>query len=135
MATKSSKVLIISLWVAQSVLAAMYIMAGSMKSFQPIESLSAMLPWVSSTPPELVRFIGISELAGGIGLLLPAILRIKPVLTPIAATGLVVVQVLAIFFHISRGESSVLGMNIILVAIAAFVAWGRFKKAPIQPKL
>ena len=132
--TKNNKAINISLWIAQGLLAAMFIMAGAMKSTQPIEALAEMLPWANEVPSALVRFIGISEVLGGLGLLLPALLRIKPILTPIAAAGLVVVQVLAAGFHVSRGENEVIGMNIMLVLVAAFIAWGRTKKAPIQAK-
>lgn len=131
---KSSKGLTIALWVAQVLLAIMFIMSGSMKLFQPIEALSQMLPWVSSLPSGLVRFIGLSELAGGIGVILPAVLRIKANLTSFAAIGLAAVQLSAVFFHLSRGEASVLGVNIVLIGIALFVAWGRIKKAPIPAR-
>lgn len=133
--TKKSKPLNISLWVAQSLLAAMFLMAGAMKSMQAIEQLSAMLPWTKDVPLGLVRFIGAMELLAGVGLLLPSILRIKPILTPIAAAGLVAVQTFAVVFHISRGEvATAVPMNLFLLALAVFVAWGRFKKSPIQPK-
>ncbi|TFV96029.1 DoxX family protein [Algoriphagus kandeliae] len=132
--TKNNKAINISLWIAQGLLAAMFIMAGAMKSTQPIEALAEMLPWANEVPSALVRFIGISEVLGGLGLLLPALLRIKPILTPIAAAGLVVVQVLAAGFHVTRGENEVIGMNIMLALVAAFIAWGRTKKAPIQAK-
>ena len=82
----------------------------------------------------MVRFIGISELLGGIGLLLPALLRIKPVLTPLAALGLFTVMVFALVYHITKGEYESLGMNVILGAIAFFIAWGRYKKVPIAEK-
>ena len=131
---KANKTINISLWVAQGLLAAMFLMAGIMKLTQPIDILSVSVPWVTDVPQMLVRFIGFSELLGGIGLLLPAILRIRPRLTAWAAAGLAIIQILAIPFHISRGESSVIGMNIILMLVAIFIAWGRFKKAPIQPK-
>jgi putative oxidoreductase len=134
MSTTSNKGLNIALWIFQVLLAAMYLMAGSTKLFQPIEEITKMLPWVADTPAGLVRFIGLSELLGGIGLLLPSILRIQPKLTVFAAIGLTIVQVLAAGFHLSRGESSVIGMNILLIALAAFVAWGRSKKVPIAPK-
>ena len=91
------------------------------------------MPWVAELP-NLVRFIGISELLGGIGVLLPAILRIKPMLTPLAALGLVVVQIFAAIFHLSRGEMSALPINFFLMALAAFVLWGRYRKLPIQAK-
>lgn len=133
-AQPASKGLNIALWVAQGLLAAMYLMAGGNKAFQSIEELSKMLPWATEMPSGLVRFIGISELLGGLGLLLPSILRIQPKLTPIAAIGLVVVQLLAAFFHISRGETQMIGMNALFMAIAAFIAWGRTKKAPIEAR-
>lgn len=131
---KPSKAINISLWVAQVLLAGMFAMAGLNKLFQSIDELAKMLPWATQVPETLVRFIGISELAGAVGLLLPAMLRIKPVLTPIAAVGLATVMLFAAIFHISRGETPMISMNGILMAIALFVAWGRFKKAPIHAK-
>ncbi|MHC2993725.1 membrane protein [Pontibacter sp. HJ8] len=130
----NNKALNITLWIAQVLLAGMFLMSGFMKVAQPIEQLSQMLPWASEVPAALVRFIGISEVLGGLGLLLPALLRIKPQLTVWAALGLVAVMVFASIFHISRGEFSAIGMNLILAAVALFVAWGRAKKAPIQPR-
>jgi len=126
--TGKNKVLNITLWIAQGLLAAMFLMAGFMKVSQPIEELSKSLPWAGQMPEGLVRFIGISELAGGLGLLLPSILRIKPRLTVWAAMGLIAVMALATIFHLTRGEASVIGMNIVLMLIAAFIAWGRSKK-------
>ncbi len=134
MATQNPKALEISLWVAQGLLAVMFLMAGAMKSTQPIEALAASLPWVTEVPAALVRFIGISELLGAIGLILPSVLRIQPKLTVYAAIGIAAVMLFALIFHITKGEFSVIGMNIILGLIAVFVAWGRTKKAPIQPK-
>ena len=131
---KSSKALHISLWVAQVILAAMFIMAGAMKSTQPIEQLGASMSWVNNFSAGMVRFIGISELLGGIGLLLPSLLRIKPVLTPLAALGLFTVMVFALVYHITKGEYESLGINVILGSIAFFIAWGRYKKAPIEEK-
>ena len=131
---KNNKTINISLWIAQGLLAAMFIMAGAMKATQPLEALAESLPWVTTTQLALVRFIGISELLGGIGLLLPSILRIKPSLTVWAAVGLAVVMVLAAGFHASRGEFSAIGANAMFMAIAAFIAWGRSKKAPIAAK-
>lgn len=129
-----SKALHISLWIAQVILAAMFLMAGVMKSTQPIEQLGASMSWVNDFSAGMVRFIGISELLGGIGLLLPALLRIKPVRTPLAALGLFTVMVFALVYHITKGEYESLGMNVILGAIAFFIAWGRYKKVPIAEK-
>lgn len=134
MSTTSNKRLNFGLWTTQVLLAAMYLMAGSTKLFQPIEEIAKMLPWAAEMPDGMVRFIGLSELLGGLGLLLPSILRIQPRLTVFAAIGLTLVQVLAAGFHLSRGETSVIGMNFLLIAMAAFVAWGRAKKVPIAPK-
>ena len=129
-----SKALHISLWVAQVLLAAMFLMSGFMKLAQPIDKLSQMLPWASQVPEALVRFIGLSEVLGAVGLILPSLLRIKPQLTAWAAIGIAVIMLFATFFHISRGETGAIGMNICLALLAAFVAWGRFKKVPITPK-
>jgi putative oxidoreductase len=129
-----SKALHITLWIAQVVLAAMFLMSGFMKVAQPIDQLSQMLPWAAQVPEALVRFIGVAEVIGAVGLILPSLLRIQPKLTPIAAVGLVLVMLFAVVFHISRGETPVIGMNFVLIAIAAFIAWGRFKKASIAPK-
>ncbi len=129
-----SKALHITLWIAQVILAAMFLMSGFMKLSQPIDQLSKMLPWAAQVPEALVRFIGVAEVLGAVGLILPSLLRIQPKLTPIAAVGLAVVMLFAVVFHISRGETPMIGMNFILIAIAAFIAWGRFKKAPIATK-
>jgi uncharacterized membrane protein YphA (DoxX/SURF4 family) len=129
-----SKALHITLWIAQVILAAMFLMSGFMKLSQPIDQLAKMLPWAAQVPEALVRFIGVAEVLGAVGLILPSLLRIQPKLTPIAAVGLALVMLLAVVFHISRGETPAIGMNFILIAIAAFIAWGRFKKAPIAPK-
>jgi uncharacterized membrane protein YphA (DoxX/SURF4 family) len=130
---KKSKGMNIALWVAQGLLAAAFFMAGFMKITTPIDDLAANgMSFVNNFSEGMVRFIGISEVLGGIGLIFPALLRIKPILTPIAAIALTIVMVLAAIYHISVGEPPV--PNIILFALAAFVAWGRLRKVPIQPK-
>ncbi|MFC0264194.1 DoxX family protein [Fontibacter flavus] len=133
-ATNKNKALHISLWVAQVVLALMFLMAGAMKSTQPVEELAKSMSWVNDFSAGMVKFIGVSELLGGIGLLLPAILRIKPILTPLAAMGLFTVMVFAFAYHVSKGEYGLLPINLVLGTIALFIAWGRYKKVPIQPK-
>ena len=122
------------LWTAQIALAMMFGLAGWMKSTLPIPELSSKMAWVSAVPGPLVRFIGAAELAAAAGLLLPALTRILPALTPIAGAGLTVLMVLAGAFHLSRGEAAVVPMNVVLGALAAFVAWGRFGKARIAPR-
>lgn len=129
-----SRGLHIGLWVAQIALALMFGMAGVMKSTQPIEVLAQQLVWPGAVPAAMVRLIGISELLGAIGLVLPAATRIQPRLTPLAAAGLVTVMVLAAVFHLTRGELAGIGVNAVLGAIAAFIAWGRLRKAPIPAR-
>ncbi|MFJ6438802.1 DoxX family protein [Streptomyces sp. NPDC091416] len=114
------------LWIVQAVLAAMFATAGLIKATQPREKLAGMLPWVADFPTATVRFIGIVELAGALGLILPAVTGIAPVLTPLAATGLGVTMLLAAVTHLRRKEPSAIAFNVILLALAAVVAWGRF---------
>ena len=129
------KALDITLWIAQIILGGMFIMAGMMKSTQPIVDLSKSVPWAANVPLGLVRFIGVSELLGGIGLVLPSLLRIKPILTPIAALGILLIMVFALVYHVVNGETNVIGINIAFGLVAAFIAWGRLKKAPIHSKI
>ena len=129
----SSKALHIALWVVQALLAVSLI-SGAIMKFMPIEKISAMMPWTGQLPPLVVRLLGLVDLLGAIGLTLPALLRIKPNLTPIAAVCTIALMIAATIFHVSRGESSVIGFNIFSMVLAAFIAWGRFKKVPIAAK-
>ncbi len=133
-ARPASRVLHVSLWVVQVLLGAMFTMAGVMKSSTAIAELATKVPWVTEVPMWMVRFIGISELAGGIGLIVPALTRIRPGLTALAGLGLAVVMVLAAGYHVMHGELQALPINFVLGGLAAFVAWGRFRKAPIAPR-
>lgn len=112
-------------WVASALLALLYLMAGAMKGLQPKEKLIAMMPWTGESSFGLVRFIGYAELAGAVGLILPVLTGILPWLTPLAALGLSLVQILAIPFHFRRGEGKVVPMNIVLLALSLFVLWAR----------
>lgn len=132
--SKSSKRIHITLWVAQVILAAGLMFGAVMKLFQPIGKLSAMWPWTGEVPVALVKATGIIDLLGMIGLIVPTLLRIKPALTPIAAMGVVTLMICASIFHIARGEASEIGVNLFFAVIAVFIAWGRFRKAPITAK-
>ncbi|MGW0808949.1 DoxX family protein [Nonomuraea sp. NPDC002799] len=114
------------LWILQAVLAAMFAMAGVMKSTQPKEKLEPRLPWTADFSAGTVRFIGIVELAGALGLILPAATGIAPILTPLAASGLAIVMVLAALTHARRKEPSAIAFNAVLFVAAAVIAWGRF---------
>ncbi|MBA2604480.1 MAG: DoxX family protein [Acidobacteria bacterium] len=124
---RPGRALHVSLWILQIVLAVAFGIAGLMKLTRPIAALTDQMAWVTAVPPLMVRFIGLSELAGALGLVLPAATGVKPGLTPLAALGLAVVMALALGFHVSRGEYSVLPINIALGGLAAFIAWGRWR--------
>jgi putative oxidoreductase len=125
----------IGLWVAQALLAAMFLMAGATKLMSGSAELVAMgMGWAENAPFLLIKFIGLAEVAGALGLILPAATRIMPDLTKLAAAGLAVIMVLAAGLHITRGEFEVVPVNVILFALAAFVIWGRTNKAPIAPR-
>lgn len=133
--TAPSKGWHIGLWVAQIALAALYAMAAYMKLLMAPADLVAMgLLWVENAPLLFVRAIGFAELLGVIGLILPAATRIRPQLTVSAAFGLLIIQILAIGFHVVRAEFDVLGFNALYVALCVFVMWGRSLKAPIAPR-
>ncbi|MFJ9831693.1 DoxX family protein [Streptomyces sp. NPDC101169] len=114
------------LWVLQGLLAAVFAMAGVMKTTQPIDKLAGTLPYAKDLAPGTVRLIGTVELAAALGLVLPAATGIAVVLTLLAALGLAVVMTLAGTFHLRRREYSAIGANAVLLALSVVVAWGRF---------
>lgn len=125
----------IALWIVQILLALAFGLFGFSKAFMPIDQLAAQMPWVLEFNSLLmVRLPGVAELLGAIGLIVPSIVRIQPKLTVWAAYGLALVMVLAAIFHISRGEYSNIGLNIVLLALSLFVGYGRSKLAPIAPR-
>ncbi len=127
------RILPVALWGAQGLLAAAFVAAGATKLLYPADQLAAMIPWTGEYGA-LVPFTGVVDLAGGLGILLPSLTRIQPRLTVLAALGLIVLQVLAALFHVSRGELDVLPMIAVFVALAVFVLWGRGKARPIAPR-
>ena len=129
-----SRGLNIALWVVQVLLGLAFVMIGQMKLTTPIAELAKQGAWMSEMP-WLVRFIGVSEVLGGIGVILPASVRVLPRLSGIAAAALVLVMVLAVGFHVSQHDTLGHAMPaVVLGALAAFVAWGRLVKAPIAPR-
>jgi uncharacterized membrane protein YphA (DoxX/SURF4 family) len=131
---KKSKGLDISLWVAQVALAFAFGMAGFMKVTKPIAELGQQMGWVKFYSPQMVRFIGTVEILGALGLILPAVTRFLPRLTALAAAGLTLVMLGAIEFHLTHNDLQHIAPAIVLAALSTFVAWGRFKKAPIAPR-
>lgn len=125
----------LALWGVQALLALAFLGAGSFKLSQPMDQLLANgMTFVAYTPEPLVRFIGLSEVAGALGLILPSALRIAPRLTGVAAALLVVVMVLAAGVHATHGEMGNLVPVSVLGGLSAFVAWGRLSAAPIPAK-
>ncbi|MPZ80371.1 MAG: DoxX family protein [Actinophytocola sp.] len=118
------------LWILQGFLAAMFLMAGVLKSAQPKEKLAPRMPWVEDFSTGTVRLIGVVELLAALGLVLPGVTGIAPVLTPLAATGLAVTMVLAALTHARRKEYSGIATNAVILILAAVVAWGRFGPYP-----
>ncbi|MFH1811259.1 MAG: DoxX family protein [Pseudomonadota bacterium] len=124
----------IALWIVQGLLAVAFGFAGVMKLTTPYDQLAQNMAWAVVVPEALVRFIGLSELAGALGLVLPGLTRIKTGLTALAALGLTSVMVLAAAFHVYLGETAAMGPSLVLGSLAAFVAWGRYRRAPITPR-
>jgi uncharacterized membrane protein YphA (DoxX/SURF4 family) len=116
----------LALWIAQILLAIAFGMAGIMKATQPKEKLAANMGWVDDFSAKMVKVIGTAEILGAVGLILPWATGILTWLTPVAAVGLAVIQVGAIVTHLRRKEPQVLVANVILLALAVFVAVGRF---------
>ena len=131
--SKQSKALNVLLWISQGLIALTLIWAAYAKLLQPIEETAKMLPWALDNP-KLLTFTGIIDLLGGIGIIVPAALKIQPKLSVYAAYGTIALMIAASIFHVSRGESSLIGMNIFFLMLAVFVVWGRTKKVPILPK-
>ena len=131
--TPPSRALHISLWVVQVLLAVAFAMAGLVKATQPIAELAKQMPFATDLPM-LTRIAGVSEVVGALGLVLPAATRVRPTLTPLAGASLALVMLLAAGLHVMRGELESLPVNFALGGLAAFVAWGRSRKAPIAPR-
>ena len=109
-----------ALWIVQGLLALLFLFAGSMKLILPIEMLGQM-----GLPGLFVRFIGVAEVAGSIGLILPSLLRIRPGLTPLAACGLVIIMIGATVFTLLSGEVAMALIPLVVGLLSAFVAYGR----------
>lgn len=124
----------ISLWAAQGLVSFVFIGAGLFKLTQPIAVLAQSIAWTADYPEWFVRCIALVDLAGGLGMLLPALTRIRPQLGVLAALGCAALQVTAMIFHVSRGEAKQIGLNIVLLGLSLFVLWGRSRRVPITPR-
>lgn len=116
------------LWTIQVLLALLFLFAGSMKWIQPIEEMTKQVP---NMPGWFLRFIGLAEMLGGLGLLLPGLLRIRPGLTPLAAAGLVIIMIGATVVTLMIGAGAMALIPLAVGILAAFVAYGRWRLAPL----
>ena len=117
----------IVLWIIAGVLAAAFAAAGATKLTQPKEKLAASgMAWAEDFSTGTVKLVGALEVLAAIGLILPAALGIAPVLVPLAALGLVLIMIGAIVTPARRKEAQVIGVNVVLLLLAAVVVWGRF---------
>jgi len=122
----------IALWIIQGLLALLFLFAGSMKFIMSVEEMNRQSP--VTLPGALLHFIGVCEILGGLGLILPMLLRIKPGLTPLAALGLMVIMVGAIVIAFVGGVPANAVLPIVVAILLAIVAYGRSKAAPIISK-
>jgi len=122
MQSKSS----VALWIMQALLALLFLFAGGMKLVVPLEVLAEQIP----LPGLIVRFIGVVEVLGAIGLILPALLRIRPSLTTLAAAGLALEMIVATGFTLANFGVAQVVLPVVVGVVSAFVAYGRWRLAP-----
>ncbi|HLF26846.1 MAG TPA: DoxX family protein [Anaerolineae bacterium] len=126
----------IVLWILQVLLAVNFLLHGRLMLVPPTlqaapASRASGMAYIWAIPPGFRRFIGVAEVLAAIGLILPGLTHILPWLTPLAATGLVIVMISAVIFHVRRREYSNIVFNLVLFALVAFVAYGRFVLSPL----
>jgi DoxX-like family len=114
---------VIAYWIVAGLLALFYLYSGGIKVLQSREKLRPMMGWVDTVPMVFMRTIGVLEVLGAIGLILPPLTGIAPWLALAAAIGLVLVQIGGIILHLSRGEAKVIGLNIVLLVVAGLAVW------------
>ena len=115
-----------ALWIVQGLLALIFLFAGGMKLVLPLEKLTGPIP----LPGLFMRFIGVAEVLGAIGLILPGLLRIRPGLTPLAAAGLVIIMIGATVLTLVGGDLAAALISVVVGLLSAFVAYGRWRLAP-----
>jgi len=116
------------LWIIQILLAALFLFAGVMKLVLPLEKLTGPV----AVPGLFLRFIGLCETLGGLGLILPGLLRIRTGLTPLAAAGLVIIMVGATVLNLRTGDLVTTTLTIVVGLLAALVAYARWKVLPLR---
>jgi hypothetical protein len=117
-----------ALWIIQGLLAALFLWAGGIKLVLPLEKLTGPV----QLPGLFLRFIGVAEVLGALGLILPGLLRIRPGLTPLAAAGLVIIMIGATVLTLVGGDVVLSLIPLVVGLLAAFVAYGRWRLAPLR---
>ena len=122
----------LALWVIAGLLAVVALTGGVTKVFVPKEKLAAAPGggWTGGASVGFVKTLGVLELLAAVGLILPAVVDIAPVLVPVTAVCWVVLMVGAMVTHGRRGEAKFMALNLIYLVLAAFIAWGRFGPEP-----
>ena len=115
------------LWIVQGLLAIVYLVAGGSKLVMPIEEMTKDV----ALPGAFLRFLGVSEVLGAVGLILPGILGIRPGLTPLAAAGLVLIMIGATVITVATMGIALALIPLVVGLLAAFVAYGRWRLAPL----
>jgi uncharacterized membrane protein YphA (DoxX/SURF4 family) len=115
-----------ALWIVQGLLALTFLFAGGMKLVLPVEEMTKEMP----LPGLFLRFIGVAEVLGAIGLILPGLLRIRPGLTPLAAAGLVIIMIGATVVTLATMGAVPALIPLVVGLLAAFVTYGRWRLAP-----
>ena len=134
MTTPPRRALNITLWALQWLLGISLIGAGAVKLALPADQALEIFPW-SADIGALFTVTSILDILGGVGVILPALLKIAPRLTPVAAAGVVALMLSSVVFYLVRGEAAEIVPNVVLGAIAAVIAWGRWSAAPITGAL
>ena len=118
------------LWVLQWLFGVYFVAVGVMHLVLP-EGLPEPLSWMYDLDDTQHMLSGVAEILGGLGLILPSLTRIAPWLTPLAAIGLMIVMIAAIFFHVGRDEIANVGINLVNLLVLGYIAWGRSRLVPI----
>ena len=116
-----------ALWIVQGLLALLFLFTGGMKLILPLEKMAGPV----ELPGYLLRFIGVAEVLGAVGLIVPSLLRIRPGLTPLAACGLVIIMIGATVITLGAGLIGPAVISLVVAVLAAFVAYGRWRLAPL----
>ena len=115
--------MVVAYWIVAGLLAVFYLYSGGIKVVQSREQLRPMMTWVDDMPMPIVRGIGVLEVLGALGLILPPVVGDAPALAIAAAIGLLVLQAAATGFHLSRGEKDNIGLNVGLIVVTAVTVW------------